>query len=161
LTSHAVVMLTDDGKSFVALSTIVAMFCVPPEFTVTVNDGDLTAVRVTVPVLDASPACAETFAVTIVSAVTTAGRARSRIIQVVPEKGEGRTRGALATVPRVTTELILSASLARLTNDPRRRHPQRLVRNLDTTRSTGERRRVDCQLARSDHSRGGALPDGI
>jgi hypothetical protein len=85
------------------------MLCVPPEFTVTDNDGDLMALRDTVAMLDESPACAEAVAVTIVSAVTTAGRARSRIIQAVPEKGEGTAPRALAIVPQLTTELILSA----------------------------------------------------
>ena len=47
LMSHAVVMLTDDGKSFVAPSVIAAMLCVPPEFTVTVNEDDLTALNET------------------------------------------------------------------------------------------------------------------
>jgi hypothetical protein len=87
LMSHAVVMLTDDGKSFVAPSVIVAMLCVPPEFTVTVNDEDFTALKETVAVFDVSPACAEAFAVTIASAATATGRVRSRIIQAVPERG--------------------------------------------------------------------------
>ena len=80
-------MLTVDAKSFVALSAIEAMFCEPPEITVTVNEGDLTALRDTVAAVDVNPACAEAFAVTIVSAVTTAGKARSRIIQAIPVKG--------------------------------------------------------------------------
>ena len=80
-------MLTDDGKSFVVPSVIVGMLCVPPEFTVTVNDGDLMALRETVAAVDVSPACAEAVALTIVSAATTAGKARSRIIQAIPVKG--------------------------------------------------------------------------
>ena len=135
-------MLTDDGKSFVVPSVIALMFCVPPEFTVTVNDGDLTALRDTVAMLDESPACAEAFAATIVSAVTIAGRVRSRIIQAVPEKGEGTAPRALAIVLQLTTELILSGSLARLTNNPCRRHPHLDLRRLDTQAFDGGRRRA-------------------
>ena len=81
MTSHAVVMLTADGKSLVAPSVTEVMVCEPPEITVTVNEGDLVALRDTVAAVDASPACAEAVALAIVSAVTTAGKARSRIIQ--------------------------------------------------------------------------------
>ena len=80
-------MLTDEGKSFVALSATEAMLCEPPETTVTVNEGDLVALRDTVAAVDVSPACAEASAATSVSAATTAGRARSRIIQAIPVKG--------------------------------------------------------------------------
>lgn len=94
-------MLTVDGKSFVALSVIELRLCVPPEFTVTVNDGDFTALSDTVAPLDVSPACAEAVAVAIVSAVTTVGKARSRIIQAIPVKeGEGTgAQGAPTIVP--------------------------------------------------------------
>lgn len=87
MTSHAVVMLTDDGKSFVVPSVIEPMVCVPPETTVTVKEGDLVALRETVAAVDVSPDCAEAVALAIVSAVTTAGKARSRIIQAIPVKG--------------------------------------------------------------------------
>lgn len=84
LMSHAVVMLTDEGKSFVVPSVIDAMLCDPPELTVTVSEDDFTADNDTFSVFDVSPACAEAFAVTNVSAATTTGRVRSRIIQAVP-----------------------------------------------------------------------------
>ena len=81
--SQAVVMFTDDGKLFTALSVIDAMLCVFPEFTVTVSEDDLTALSDTLSTFDVRPAWAEAVAETIASAATT-GRVRSPIMQAVP-----------------------------------------------------------------------------
>ena len=60
--SHAVVMFTADGKLLTAPSVMLAMLCVPPELTVTVNEVDLVADSETVAVLDVKPACADAVA---------------------------------------------------------------------------------------------------
>ena len=87
LMSQLVVMLTADGKLFVALSVMLAMLCVPPEFTATVSDVALTALSDTEPTFDVRPACAEAFAETIANAARATGRMRSRIIQRIPGRG--------------------------------------------------------------------------
>jgi hypothetical protein len=54
--SQLVVMLTADGKLFVALSVMLAMLCVPPEFTAIVNEVAFTALNDTVATFDVRPA---------------------------------------------------------------------------------------------------------
>jgi len=129
--SHAVVMLTADGNVLTALSVMLAMFCVPPEFTVTVSDVLLTALSVTLSVFEVRPAWAEAVAAKMVSAVAEAERVRSRIIQPLP--GEGEKDAAFCVglyVPELTNRTDPYAPPARLTNDPCRRHLMRQCRHL-------------------------------
>ena len=88
LMSQLVVMFTADGKLLVAPSVMLAMLCVPPEFTATVNEVAFTALKDTVATFDVKPAWAEAFAVTIVNAARATGRVRSRSIQAVPGEGD-------------------------------------------------------------------------